>query len=334
VLLVLAGIVVAAGCSSAGDEDAGPASRAPACEPAALPDGESEARVMEVDGHEREYVVHVPPGYDGRVPAPLILNLHGFGGTIEQQDDETDLPAAGGERGYVVVTPQGLPISIPSETPVGTDAADLGGLTFWNFFGSSGVEFGPGATVPGIDPSELGVDDVAFFDALLDQVESDLCIDPDRVYSTGMSNGAGMSTTLACELGDRFDAIAPVSGVNLTGACPGDEPMSVRAIHGDADTVASYGGDTLMGFQLGNPSVPERMGAWAQHDGCAPEPETAEDGNVTIQTWDGCEAGTTVQLWTIHGWGHDWPRAQAPDQPGTIDATAVVLDFFDEQGRN
>jgi polyhydroxybutyrate depolymerase len=321
--------VLSGSCSDGSDPPADFAGdAAPAC---AVSESATGLQTLEVDGQEREYVVHLPEGYDGSEPAPLVLNLHGFGGTIEGQDESTDLPAQGNQRGYVVVTPQGLPISIPSEAPGGEQAQDFEGMAFWNFFGSSGVEFGGDATVPGLEAGEIGVDDVAFFSQLLDELEAELCIDPDRIYSTGMSNGAGMTTTLGCELGDRLDAIAPVSGVNLTGACPGDTPVPVRAIHGDADDVAAYDGNSLMGFELGNPSVPERMVAWAEHNGCRPDPEAAEDGSVTVLTWDDCADGASVQLFTIHGWGHQWPRAASPSEPGALDATPVVLDFFDEQ---
>jgi poly(3-hydroxybutyrate) depolymerase len=40
-----------------------------------------------------------------------------------------------------------------------------------------------------------------------------------------------------------------------------------------------------------------------------------------------------VQLWTIAGWGHRWPRAKSAKQPGAIDVTEVVLDFFDVHRR-
>jgi polyhydroxybutyrate depolymerase len=329
-LLVIVTLAAVVGACSDGGGSADPEgdSTVLAC---AVSEAAAGPQTLEVDGQQREYVVHLPDDYDGSEPAPLVLNLHGFGGTIDDQDEITDLPSQGNARGYVVVTPQGLPISIPSGAPGGEQAENFEGMAFWNFFGSSGVEFGEGVTVPGLDTSQLGVDDVAFFSALLDRLERDLCIDPERMYSTGMSNGAGMTTTLGCELGERFDAIAPVSGVNLTGSCPGDTPVPVRAIHGDADDVAAYDGNSLMGFELGNPSVPERMVAWAEHNGCRPDPEVVEDGSVTVLTWDDCTDGATVQLFTIHGWGHQWPRASAPSEPGALDATAVVFDFFDDQ---
>jgi polyhydroxybutyrate depolymerase len=329
---------MAAGCRDGGgaprDEALAPAAdSSPAgCEPARDLDARPVPRTIAVDGLQRTYVVHVPPGYDGSQPAPLVFNLHGFGGDIASQDASTDLPAAAGERGYIVVTPQGAPLDMPDNAPAAARNAGFDGLAFWNFFGS-----GPGeVTVNGarFPLGDLGADDVAFVGTLLDTIGDEYCVDAERVFSTGMSNGAGMSTTLGCELGDRFAAIAAVSGVNLSGDCPGDDPVSVLAVHGDADPIASYDGSALMGFDLGNPSVPDRMAAWAAYDGCPAEPAVDDSTpGMSVTRWSGCDDGTAVELWTLAGWGHEWPRAEAPDQPGVIDATTVVLDFFDTHAR-
>ncbi len=261
-----------------------------------------------------------------------MFNLHGFGGDIGSQDTSTDLPSLAGERGYIVVTPQGAPLDVPDDAPAAARSAGFEGLAFWNFFGSDPGEVTVnGATIPLAD---LGADDVAFIDTLLDTVSDEYCVDADRVFSTGMSNGAGMSTTLGCELGDRFAAIAPVSGVNLSGDCPGDDPVSVLAVHGDADPIAGYTGSSLMGFDLGNPSVPDRMAAWASFDGCDAEPTVDElDPRPGRHPLVRVRRRHDVELWTLAGWGHEWPRAGAPTQPGVIDATEVVLDFLDAHGR-
>jgi polyhydroxybutyrate depolymerase len=186
-------------------------------------------------------------------------------------------------------------------------------------------------TVP-VDASSLGTDDVGFIGTLIDTVSGELCIDAGRVYSTGMSNGAGMSVTLACELGDRLAAIAAVSGVNLSGACPGDQPMSVLAIHGRDDTTVPLEGGRLMGYDVGNPGVMERMQAWAQRNGCSSLGGVVLDGyanNVQQHDAQSCRDDTEARLLVIDGMGHVWPRATSPEQPPHVDATALVLDWFD-----
>lgn len=335
-LAVLASaIVLGTTACSDGAEDVAGESQDPASGCGrALPDAPAaEPRTLEHAGLEREYVVHLPDGYDPDVPTPMTFNLHGFGGDITSHDASTNLPAEAGTRGYVVVTPQGAPLSVPDDAPQADEAAQFEGIAFWNFFGSEGVDFGstPPPGLEGVDPEDLGTDDVGFLDALLDTMLAEYCLDSDRIYATGMSNGAGMSTTLACELDDRLRAIAPVAGVNLSGACAGDTPVSVLAIHGDADPSAAYEGNSLFGFELGNPSVPDRMTAWAEHDGCDAEPTLDEETpGLVITRWSGCERETVVELWTLTGGEHIWPRGPVGDDPGPIDATQVVLDFFDE----
>ena len=56
------------------------------------------------------------------------------------------------------------------------------------------------------------IDDVGFISALIDLMIKDYNMDPNRVYMTGISNGAIMSYRLACEIPHKIAAIAPVDG--------------------------------------------------------------------------------------------------------------------------
>jgi len=316
------------GETASGDPAADASTGSAGCQVDMMIEPGSEIRELVHDDLVRAYSVHVPERYDGETPAPLVFSLHGFGGDPESQDEGNGLPAEAGARGYIVVTPQAGPLSLPGVGPDVEEAAEFEGIPFWNFFGSGEIEFG--GTAPegyeGVTGADLGADDVGFFRVLIDELLAEYCVDAERVFSTGMSNGAGMSTVLACELDDRIRAIGPVAGVNLTGVCSGTEPVSVLAVHGDADEAVLYDGNGLLGFELGNPSVPDRMSQWAEHDGCDIEPVVEEQANdVTVTRWPHCDEGTEVELWTLAGWGHVWPvGADAP-----VDATVAVLDFFD-----
>jgi polyhydroxybutyrate depolymerase len=73
---------------------------------------------------------------------------------------------------------------------------------------------------------------------------------------------------------------------------------------------------------------------WSARDGCSNRPTTKKPREgLTVVRWKGCAKGVDVQLWTIAGWGHEWPRARSAREPGVIDATDVVLDFFDDHRR-
>lgn len=329
--LLLVGAAVAllgaGGCgSSGGDDDA-------ACSPARAAAPGTVATTLRSGGRDRTYSLTVPESYDGETAAPLVVNLHGFGGTGDQQDQSTDMRPRAGARGYVVVAPDGGPLSVQPGAPGAEDAGQYDGIPFWNVFADGAITFGgdDGEDLP-VESDAIGADDVAFIDALLDEVAAELCIDEDRVYATGMSNGAGMASALGCALDHRLAAIAPVAGVNLSASCPGEGAIPVLAIHGDADDAIHFEGNYLLGFELGNPSVPDRMAQWAERNGCDPDAELAAAGTgVARYRWNGCEA--TTELRVVSRWGHSWPAVDG-DPAGPFDATEVVLDFFDAHPRS
>ncbi len=80
--------------------------------------------------------------------------------------------------------------------------------------------------------------------------------------------------------------------------------------------------------------------AWAAFDGCGTPPTTsfvAED--VQRIVWPRCPKLGTVELYRIIGGGHTWPGSmpvRAEQLGGTsssIDATTLILDFFDAHPR-
>ena len=133
-----------------------------------------------------------------------------------------------------------------------------------------------------------------------------MCIDATRVYVTGMSNGGFMSHRLACEAADVFAAAAPVAGV--LGIPPEDcnpsRPIPVLHVHGTADTLVPYDGDTTLGFV----SVPETFDGWSMRDGCTDEAMvTFTQDDVSCQSHSACDAGVAITLCSVDGGGHCWP---------------------------
>jgi hypothetical protein len=61
------------------------------------------------------------------------------------------------------------------------------------------------------------VDDVAFVDALLDTLSETYCLDLDRLYATGFSNGGMFAWQAATSLAHRFAAVAPGGGQPFIG---------------------------------------------------------------------------------------------------------------------
>jgi polyhydroxybutyrate depolymerase len=306
-------LLVGVACSSSEDEGARPAqSSADAdCTPSRPAEAGSERLTFDHDGVDREYELTVPPDYDGATAAPLLLSLHGFTSDIDQQDAVSNFATAATERGYVVVTPQALPVKVP----LGPDGVEA---PLWNIIpGFAGTPAASGQEQPAAE------DDVGFLTSLLDHLASDqLCIDTDRVYVSGISNGAGMTNMLICEDDSRFAAAAPVAGVNLLTDCGATEPTPVIAFHGDADPLISYEGGSLFGFDLGLPSVQQRMTDLAAASGCDPEPNTEQPfDDVEHFTWT-CPEGMAAELYTVAGGGHTWPGATAYAPPDNAPPTS------------
>ena len=81
------------------------------------------------------------------------------------------------------------------------------------------------------------------------------------------------------------------------------------------------------------------MAAWAERNGCDPEPvERAAGPETTQRTWTGC--ASPVELYVVEEGGHSWPGAsEAQAELGAqeaqgyvtedIDATTLILDHFD-----
>lgn len=264
-------------------------------------------QTIDFEGAPREYRLAVPEGVAGDEPLPLILNWHGYGSNAIQQAVYSELEEKGPARGYVVVTPQGT-----------------GSPAFWNIL-----------------PERASPDDVAFAGALIDATAQTLCIDERRVYSSGMSNGGGMSAYLGCNLGDRLAAIAPVAGVNLLfGDCPEGEGVSVIVFHGEADGVVPYGGGSpLVALRTRTlDSVEDAVGAWASLDGCRKKARVEDvSEHVVLTDYTRCRRGTDVQLYSVTDGGHTWPGSVDVPRLGPvtdeIDAADLILDFFDDHRR-
>ena len=234
-------------------------------------------------GLTRDYRLYRPAAYTGNTPVPLIINMHGYTSNNLEQGFYGDFRSIADTANFLIVHPNGT--------------LDNQGNRFWNTFGT-------GSTV----------DDVAFISDLLDALQATYNIDPQRIYSTGMSNGGFMSYTLACELNDRIAAIASVTGSMIgpnLAACNPQRPVPVMEIHGTADNTVPYNGSILSGFV----SIPTLVDAWVGFNNCDPTPVLTNVPNTN--TGDGCtaeryvypngDAGSTVEHYKIIGGGHTWP---------------------------
>lgn len=277
------------------------------------------------DGLQREYASHFPPQYDGKTLMPLMVAIHGAAGTPQSIRELSGFDEIADREGFVVVYPEGINKQ-------------------WN--DGRGVSLGayPITTV----------DDVGFISELVDSFVSRYAIDPARVYVVGESNGGMMVQRLACELTDRFAAVASVIGTIpkpiATTAKP-MAPISMLMIDSMADPMVPWeGGDVKIGFiYLGSTlSVRDSIGFWVENNQCVSTPQSVllpdkdpRDGTrVWREVFGGGMEETEVVLYRILGAGHSWPGGLIP-QDGLapnkvcqdINASEVIWDFFKGKSR-
>jgi polyhydroxybutyrate depolymerase len=257
------------------------------------------AQTVGTDGGVRTYQVHVPPGLSSSVPAPLVLVFHGGGQTSAQFEGFAHVQPKSDASGFVLVEAEGTP-ALPG--------LEAGVLDVWN----------AGNCCELAAQVNDNVDDVGFVAAMLDAVESRICIDPKRVFATGFSNGGMLSHRLACEMSDRIAAIAAVSGglgnrnldvtpVKTLFPCTPARPVPVLHIHGTRDACYPFdGGLGPLSFCTFEPVLTTIQG-WVARNGCSAMPTTVRtNGAATCQLYP-CPHAGDVELCTIDGGGHYWP---------------------------
>jgi polyhydroxybutyrate depolymerase len=220
-------------------------------------------------------------------PSPLVVALHGGGGSGRFMKRYSGLARVSDRAGFVAVFP---------------DAA--GAHRFWNL--------NP-ATAP---------DDVGFTEALIEQVATVACVDPARVFAVGVSNGGGLTARVACELSDRVAGVVVVAGgFGGLPACRPVRPVSVLEIHGSDDASVPYGGDPEDG-RAG--AVRTWLAGWARRDRCAGAgPRRVVAPRAVRIDWHGCAAGAALAHIQVLGGGHQWPGATPPD-PGPPSAFSAA----------
>jgi polyhydroxybutyrate depolymerase len=183
----------------------------------------------------------------------------------------------------------------------------------WNIAGTSGAP-----------------DDVAFIRQLLDDLARRACVDPRRVFATGVSNGGGMVARLGCDLSDRLAAVAPVAGGYSTlPPCLPARPVSVLEIHGGADPVVPYTGRG----PAHEGGVREFIENWVARDRCPRKPvRDVPAMRVRRADWSPCERRTGVAHIKMLDGGHAWPGGAALIEQrngrAVLSATQQVWRFF------
>jgi len=229
------------------------------------------------NGLDRRFVVIRPEPLRSGL-APVLLMLHGNGGTAENQANLSEVAQLVADEGVWAVMPQAV------------DGV-------WDD-----------------DPARpKGRDDVGFVRAIIDVLTAGFPVDPERVSAAGLSNGAFMSSRLACEASERIAGFGLVAGSvtgGLAASCAPFKARRIMLVNGTTDPIVPYDGG-----RIGLRSVPQAYAFWLGMHGCVAAstqaselPDLAADGTtIQLQSNTNCGSGQQVRLYTVRNGGHAWP---------------------------
>lgn len=234
---------------------------------------------MSHDGVKRFYHAHLPPSYSGDRPVPVVVVLHGGGGTWVGARKGSQMDLSADAHGFIAVYP------------------NSGKSKRWNI-GSRKKK-----------KAESDLDDIGFFRAMLDDLAKKFNIDQSRIYFAGLSNGGFMSYRVACEMPDRVAAVAALGCALPFSDCPPGRPVPVMHIHGTADRWIPFEGGQVKTMGDVVPPTQAVVGFWRERNGCA-EPVSSYRGKEAACVTSDCEAGSQVTFCAIEGGGHVWPGGE------------------------
>jgi polyhydroxybutyrate depolymerase len=262
---------------------------------------------QQYDGMERTYHVYIPVGYDDSDdPAPLVIVMHGAGGTGAGTESFTGFDPLADRENFIVVYPNGV-------------------SNAWN-------DARPG------DPRISPVDDVQFLDGIISFMEQNLNIDPLRVYAAGYSMGGMMSYRVGCELPNRFAAVASVASTMpayLISNCTNTPPIPVVVFQGTDDPIIPWGGTPNAYL-----SAAQTIGFWGDHNTCTGAviietlPDTAPEDFTLVMRQRITDCPADMVLYGVYFGGHTWPghpinaNIQLGQTTLDIDATELIWEFF------
>ena len=285
-------------------------------------------RSIAVNDERRTFSVVPGP----RPDAPLVLALHGAGGTGLGLAALTGLVQRGPAAGCAVAFPDGV-------------------MHVWN----------DGRGAPRLARRER-VDDVAFMQALVGHLRREGLTDGRRVYAVGMSNGGFLAEHLARNgLLDLAGVVLVASSATVSSRRARPVPAPVHetrflAFHGTSDPLVPYGGGPIGPLGRLVEHRENRSRTLARRGLTAPIEDVAADwsppgsravahtaplpggpGEIRVErlSWAAPGgSGPRAEIYRIVGGGHTWPGA-AQYLPARfvgrvaaqLDATGILLDF-------
>ncbi len=223
--------------------------------------------------------------------APAVILLHGAGASGATMMRMRGVVEALSGRGYAVIAPDGL-------------SREGRGGGFWSFrMGETGRR-----------------DDAAFLAQVVADAAARHGIDASRVILAGFSNGAFLTTYIACRTPDAYVAYAPVAGGFWRPhpeSCAG--PVRLFQTHGWSDGTVPLEGRPLGGGRYLQGDIIEGLSLFRRANGCeSPGPTAyAKTDRFLRRAWT-CAPESALEF-ALHPGGHGVPEGWAE----------MMLDWFE-----
>lgn len=276
--------------------------------------GDTVRETIKIGDEEREYFLHVPKGYKPGEPRPILLVFNGYGAGEGQggalpggagMADVTGLNAIADRENFTVVYMNG-----------NKDKSNSWNNGQW-FFSKQ--------------------DDIGYVRGVLDKMQTDLNVDPSRVYFAGFSQGASFMHRAASELGDRVAAIADVSGWMTGKEQANKHGYSVLSIQSKDDDVVKADGKWMGPFMN---MMPENYtdSFYRQANGILGAPaqrvvRAANGTDIVVSTATNPQTGTEVSSILVEKEGHVWFGGLGLENKSSINASETVWSFLSRHAK-
>ena len=267
---------------------------------------------IEYDDLERCWLLLVPMNLNESSTVPLVVDIHGGEDDMYQQRWTSDFANISMEQGFIVAYPQGH-------------------NNLWNM-GWDSITCSAGILC-------TEEDDVGFILQMVDIITQNHSIDNSRIYSTGWSNGCGMTQRLAVEASDVFAAAGCMSMYRFVEAPSDYLPIPFMEVHGLLDEIIQYT-TTAHSAPIFGPEkgAIQNLESWAELNGCqgtTPEVIESQD-DYDIRGYTNCEKETQVMLVTLffaahNPYEHDDPVTQpgrGGANPTGVPTSTMVWEFM------
>lgn len=270
--------------------------------------------------YQRKFMVHLPPNFNTITQRPLVLNLHGGSGNMINAQGFSMLNPVSDQNNFIVAWPQGYGIAPP------------------------GFSWADGRNT---SADQAGIDDIGFIDKLIDTLISRYNVDTNRIYICGFSNGGFMVQRIACQLPDRFAAMASLGSsmdTVLHHNCNPSKPIPMAFFNGTSDPAMPYGGGRMQNPQV-IPVVPvdTTVQFWVSHNNCqtaspvffCPDNFTTDNSTAELYNFGNCDCNADVKFYKLINGGHTWPGVYVASQASAlgntnrdINASVELWNFF------